>query len=496
MNSLWIDELGEINSSGELEYDTNADICIIGAGISGITTAYYLTKKGFKTVVIERNEIGHGVTGHTTAKITSQHALIYHYLFKQYGIEFAEKYFKANEKAIKNIEEIIIENNIDCDFERKDNYIYTINEENIEKIKEEAESLKHININAELVEKSDLKLKIKRGIVFKNQAQFNPLKYITGLVKYILNNNGKIYKNSLCTDIKRKDGEYEVWANGHKVYAKYVVLATQYPFLKIPGFYFIKMYQASSYVIGIETKEKLPKDMYLSIDEPNFSFRTAGDILLIGGAGHKTGSKVDYNQTYGVLEKKAKELYPDCKIKYKWSTRDSITLDKIPYIGEYSSLMPNMYVMTGFNKWGMTSSNVAANIIVDKISGAENIYEEIFKSTRYKPIVNKDEMKNMLVDSTKSLILDRVKKENIKTNDIKNNSGAIIDLDGTKVGVYKNEEGKAYYIKPVCTHLGCILEWNDADKTWDCPCHGSRYDKYGKNIYDPAIKNLEVYDFE
>lgn len=496
MNSLWIDELGKINSSGELESDTKADICIIGAGISGITTAYYLTKKGYKTVVIERNEIGHGVTGHTTAKITSQHSLIYHYLSKQYDVEFSKKYFEANEKAINNIEEIIRENNISCDFERKDNYIYTINEKNIGKIEEEAESLKCININAEVVEKSDLKFKIKKGIVFKNQAQFNPLKYKKGLVKYILNNNGKIYTNSLCTDIKRKDEEYEVWANGHKVYAKYVVLATQYPFLKIPGFYFIKMYQASSYVIGIETKEKLPKDMYLSIDEPNFSFRTAGDILLIGGAGHKTGSKVDYNQTYGVLEKKAKELYPDCKIKYKWSTRDSITLDKIPYIGEYSSLMPNMYVMTGFNKWGMTSSNVAANIVVDKISGVESIYEEIFKSTRYKPIVNKDEMKNMLVDSTKSLILDRIKKENIKTDDIKNNSGAIIDLDGTKVGVYKNEEGKEYYIKPVCTHLGCILEWNDADKTWDCPCHGSRYDKFGKNIYDPAIKNLEVYDFE
>ena len=155
-----------------------------------------------------------------------------------------------------------------------------------------------------------------------------------------------------------------------------------------------------------------------------------------------------------------------------------------------------MYVITGFNKWGMTSSNVAANIIVDKISGIENIYEEIFKSTRYKPIVNKDETKNMLVDSTKSLILDRIKKENIKTDDIKNDSGAVIDLDGTKVGVYKNEEGKEYYIKPVCTHLGCILEWNDADKIWDCPCHGSRYDKFGKNIDNPAIKNLEFYNFE
>ena len=403
MNSLWIDETEKINSNGELSEDTSADVCIIGAGISGITLSYYLTKKGYKTIVIERNEIGHGVTGHTTAKITSQHSLIYHYLSNQYGIKFAKKYFEANEEAIKNIEEIVRENNIDCDFERKNNYIYTINEENVEKIDEEAESLKYININAEKVEKSDLPFKIQKGVVFRNQAQFNPLKYLVGLTKYILNKGGRIYTNSLCTDIKRRDEEYEVYANGHKVYAKYVVLASQYPFLKVPGFYFAKMYQASSYVIGIETKEKLPKDMYLSIDEPNFSFRTAGDILLIGGA---------------------------------------------------------------------------------------SIYEEIFKSTRFKPITNKDEMKNMLVDSTKSLVLDRIKAENIETDDIKPGSGAVVDLEGSKVGVYKDENGKPHFIKPVCTHLGCILEWNDADKTWDCPCHGSRYDKYGKNIYGPATKNL------
>ena len=403
MNSLWIDETEKINSNGELSEDTSADVCIIGAGISGITLSYYLTKKGYKTIVIERNEIGHGVTGHTTAKITSQHSLIYHYLSNQYGIKFAKKYFEANEEAIKNIEEIVRENNIACDFERKDNYIYAINEENVEKIDEESESLKYININAEKVEKSDLPFKIQKGVVFKNQAQFNPLKYLVGLTKYILDKGGRIYTNSLCTDIKRRDEEYEVYANGHKVYAKYVVLASQYPFLKVPGFYFAKMYQSSSYVIGIKTKEQLPKDMYLSIDEPNFSFRTAGDILLIGGA---------------------------------------------------------------------------------------SIYEEIFKSTRFKPITNKDEMKNMLVDSTKSLVLDRIKAENIETGDIKPGSGAIVDLDGSKVGVYKDENGKPHFIKPVCTHLGCILEWNDADKTWDCPCHGSRYDKYGKNIYGPATKNL------
>lgn len=496
MNSVWIESIDKINSNGELTDDMSADVCIIGAGISGITTAYYLTKRGYKVVVIEKDEIGHGVTGHTTAKITSQHNLIYHYLSKQYGIKFAKKYFEANEEAIKNIEDILRENNIDCNFERKDNYIYTINDENIEKIEEEAESLKYINRDAKKVGRSDLPFDIKLGIVFKNQAQFNPLKYLKGLVKYILENNGRIYTNSLCTDIKRDDDQYVVYANGKKVYTKYVVLASQYPFLKVPGFYFAKMYQASSYVIGIETKKELPKDMYLSIDEPNFSFRAYQNLLLIGGAGHKTGSKVDYNQTYGILENKAKDLYPDSIIKYRWSTRDAITLDKIPYIGEYSSLMPNMYVMTGFNKWGMTSSNIAANIIADKITNGGNIYEDIFKSTRLKPITNKDEMKNMIVDSTKSLIIDRIKAENIETEDIKNNSGGVIDIYGTKVGVYKDETGKAFYIKPVCTHLGCILEWNDADKTWDCPCHGSRYDRFGKNIYDPGIKNLDVYDFE
>ena len=496
MNSVWIESIDKIESNGELTDDTSADVCIIGAGISGITTAYYLTKRGYKTIVLEKDEIGHGVTGHTTAKITSQHNLLYHYLSKQYGIKFAKKYYEANQEAIKNIEDIIRENNIDCDFERKDNYIYTIDEKNVEKIEEEAESLKYINIDAKKVEKSDLPFDIKLGIVFKNQAQFNPLKYLKGLVKYILENNGRIYTNSLCTDIKRDDDQYVVYANGKKVYTKYVVLASQYPFLKVPGFYFAKMYQASSYVIGIETKKELPKDMYLSIDEPNFSFRAYQNLLLIGGAGHKTGSKVDYNETYGILENKAKELYPGSIIKYRWSTRDAITLDKIPYIGEYSSLMPNMYVMTGFNKWGMTSSNIAANIIADKITNGGNIYEDIFKSTRLKPITNKDEIKNMIVDGTKSLVLDRIKAENIETEDIKNNSGGVIDIDGTKVGVYKDETGKAFYIKPVCTHLGCILEWNDADKTWDCPCHGSRYDRFGKNIYDPGIKNLDVYDFE
>ena len=466
MNSIWLESVNKIKSSGKLEEDSSADVCIIGGGICGITTAYYLTKKGYNVIVVEKNEIANGVTGHTTAKITSQHGLIYHYLSEKYGINVARKYFEANEEAIKNIKEIIRENSIDCDFEETNSYIYTTNESEIDKINEEMEYLKHINKNAEKTTKTDLPFDVVSSIKFKNQAQFNPLKYVKALVENILKNKGRIYTNTVCTDVKREDDGYIVYANDNKIFAKYVVLCSQYPFLKVPGFYFAKMYQELSYIIGVETYNEIPKDMYINIEAPVYSFRRAKfkgkDILLLGGAGHKTGNKVNYEETYGLLEKKAKELYPDARIIARWSTRDAVTLDKIAYIGEYSSLLPNMYIATGFNKWGMTTSNVAGNMITDMISNNGSMYEEIFKATRFKPIENKDEMKNMLVDSTKSMI------------------GSRFDV---------NEEGK-----PICTHMGCILEWNDADKTWDCPCHGSRFDKSGNNISGPAIKDIEKYE--
>lgn len=500
MNSIWLESKKKIESSGKLEEDTSADVCIIGGGIVGITTAYYLIKSGYKVVVLEKNEIANGVTGHTTAKITSQHGLIYSYLSEKYGINFAKKYFEANEDGIKNIKDIIDENGVACDFEETESYIYTNNESDIKKIDKEMDALKYINIDAEKTNKTDLPFNVLSTIKFKNQAKFNPFKYVSGLVKYILNNKGRIYTNTLCMDVKKENDEYVVYANNNKVYAKYVVLASQYPFLKIPGFYFAKMYQESSYVIAIKTENDLPKGMYINVEQPTLSFRTANfdgkNILLIGGAGHKTGKKVTYEETYKILEDKAKELYKDSRVIARWSIRDAVTLDKIAYIGEYSNLLPNLYVATGFNKWGMTTSNIAANIITDKIKSDGSVYGEIFKSTRFKPIENKDEMKNMIVDSTKSLVVERIKKKELEIKDIKENSGGIIEIDGEKVGVYKNEEGKNYLIKPVCTHLGCMLEWNDADKTWDCPCHGSRFDKFGKNILGPAIKDLEIYSID
>lgn len=267
--------------------------------------------------------------------------------------------------------------------------------------------------------------------------------------------------------------------------------------LTFHGFYFLKMYQSTSYLIAVDPKKTLFKGMYLSSSTPSFSYRTAKidgkELLLIGGAEHKTGHPSCYQDTYGLLEKEAKKWYPSCEVLYRWNTRDCISLDKIPYIGTYSSSMPNVFVGTGFKKWGMTLSNVAANVIVDSICGKNNKFSYLFTPSRLKLIKNRDEMKNVLVQSTNSLVLDKFKRANLSFDEIENNSGSIIEIGNEKVGIYKDPDGKLYAVKPICTHLGCLLSWNDIDKTWDCPCHGSRFDFAGKNLYDPAFKNLDVY---
>ena len=194
------------------------------------------------------------------------------------------------------------------------------------------------------------------------------------------------------------------------------------------------------------------------------------------------------------LEKYAKQLYPNCEILFRWDTRDCITLDKVPYIGPFSNAMENIYIGTGFKKWGMTTSNVAANIITDYILGNENKYTYLFDSTRMQPIKNRVEFKNILTESVNSLVLNKFKTPKLTFDNISNNSGGIIEVNNQKVGIYKDTSGNIFAVKPVCSHLGCLLSWNDVDKTWDCPCHGSRFDYMGKNLYDPAIKDLEKYN--
>ena len=347
----------------------------------------------------------------------------------------------------------------------------------------------------------ELPLSILGAIKFPNQAQFNPCKYANGLVKSMLEKNVKIFENTKVVDLKNKDELYEVITeNDNSVTAKYVILCSHYPIINTPGYYFLKMYQSSSYVVAVETQKTLFQGMYINSEKPTFSFRTAGNeqnnLLLVAGMDHKTGEEKDLSNNYNELLKMAKQIDPACKLKYQWCTQDCISLDKIPYIGRFSSLMPNVYIGTGYKKWGITNSNVAANIIVDKILGKENPYEDVFTSTRLEAIKNHQEVGNLLKEVAKSLVIEKLKIPDETLKEITNGDGKIVELNGKKVGIYKDETGQLFAVKPVCSHLGCELSWNNLEKTWDCPCHGSRFSYMGKSIYDPSIHNLERIDIE
>ena len=502
MNSYWIESTKNMEKNyNKLNENIEADVCIIGAGITGSLTAFYLAKEGKNVVLLEKDKVCEKTSGNTTAKITSQHGLFYNYLLQSEGYEFAKKYYEANENSIKNIENIVKNENIDCDFEKQDAYIFTQKEDEVKKIKDEFFAVKKIGGTAEFTTKCNLPFSIQGAIKFPNQAQFNSRKFVIELLnKTEKSGKLKIFENSKVIGVKKDEDMYKIYTKDNYVKAKYVVLACHYPIINAPGFYFFKMYQSRSHAIAIEAETEFFEGMYINSELPTKSFRTIKDgenkLLVIVGEDYKTGSKIDYENIYNKLEKIAKDIYPNCKVKYRWSAQDCISLDKIPYIGKFSNFMENVYIGTGYKKWGMTTADISANIICDNIMGRKNEYEDIFKSTRTEPVKNIKEVENMIKQTTKSLVLEKITIPKQDLEEIKSGEGKIISVNGKKVGIYIDEIGKVHAIKPSCSHLGCEMIFNKLEKTWDCPCHGSRFDVDGKSIETPSIHDLEKVELE
>lgn len=476
MKSVW-SESNKFRKREALNKDIKTDVLVIGAGIAGILTAYMLKQKGRDVVLIDAAEIASGNTKNTTAKITSQHDLIYSKLITEFGEEKARQYAKANELAIKKYKEIIEDKRIECDFEEKPAYVYSLNE--VDVLKEEVEAAKKLGIDAEFVQEANLPFKIKGAVKFNNQAQFNPLKFLKGISNELV-----IYENTRALEIK----ENLVVTSGGNITANNIVVATHYPIMNAPGYYFMKMHQERSYVLALENTSEID-GMYIDLNKEGYSFRTYNNLLLLGGISHRTGENED-GGSYDELRKVAKRLYSKAKEKYYWSAQDCMTIDGIPYIGRYSSETPNIYVATGFNKWGMTSSMVSAMIISDMILEKENDFSEIFSPRRFDLSLSINNIANDLIETAKNFIAQKVYIPSSEIEHIKNGHGGIIEYNGEKVGVYKNKEGKEFFVSTKCTHLGCQLSWNADELTWDCPCHGSRFDYKGRLIGSPATKDL------
>lgn len=449
MASLW-SETTEIPKREELDGDKLVKNVVIGAGMAGILIAYLLQEKGQEVIVLEANEIASGQTKNTTAKITSQHGLIYHDMIRKAGFERAKGYAGANETAIKEYKRIIREENIECQFEEHPSFLYSQTEEGAEKLRQEAVAARSLGIEAEYISGEKIKelpFEVKGAVRFEHQAQFQPLEFIEVIAKKL-----SIYEHTKALEVD----DHIVVTNRGVVVAENIIFATHYPFPIIPGYYFLRQHQSRSYVLALDG-EGVPSKldgMYYGIDRDGISLRCAEGKLLFGGSSHRTGNR---NPTgFCHLREKAKECYPNATETMHWAAQDCMPHDRIPFIGEFSIRKENWYVATGFQKWGMSTSMVAAMIISDKITGKENIYKEVFDPQR---LLLRAGIRNFFVDAGRSLV-------------------------GLTKGIFVSR-------KRTCPHMGCALEWNEEEKTWDCPCHGSRFQKDGELIDNPAQEDVE-----
>lgn len=449
MKSLW-SQTCQLPEHKTLEGDLRAENVVIGAGIAGLLIAYLLQEKGQEVLVLEAKEVASGQTKNTTAKITSQHGLIYSDMMKNSGMERALGYARANEEAVQLYKDIITKEGIACGFQELPSFLYSQKREGTEALKKEAEAAKALGISAEYIQGNqitELPFGVMGAVRFDHQAQFHPLEFLKGIASKLT-----IYEHTKVLEV---DDRFVITEKG-VVVADHIIFATHYPFPVIPGFYFLRQHQSRSYALAL-VGEEIPQElggMYYGIDPDGLSFRMAEERLILGGGSHRTGKS---GGGFCSLRKQAKNYYPNAVETAYWAAQDCMPHDGIPFIGQFSIRREHWYVATGFQKWGMTTAMVAAMIISDKISGNKNPYEEIFTPQR---LLWKAGYKNFLIDVWESTV------------------------NLTK-GIFVPKKQR-------CTHMGCALHWNKEEHTWDCPCHGSRFSEKGELIDNPAKKEVMI----
>lgn len=414
-----------------LSGDVKTDVLIIGGGIAGILCAHALEKSGVSYILVEADRICNGITKNTTAKITFQHGFIYDGLIKKFGIEKAKMYLEANKLAVERYAELC--KTVDCDYEERDSFVYSLN--NSRKIEREVAALNKLGIPARFASSLPLPFEVSGAVKVSHQAQFHPLKFAYSIAKDL-----NIFENTKVLELTPKGA----LTNRGKISADKIIVATHFPILNKHGSYYLKLYQHRSYVLALENAPNVG-GMYIDEAKKGMSLRNYQDLLLVGGGSHRTGKK---GGNWQELSDFARRYYPNAKEAYRWATQDCMSLDGVPYIGEYSKNTPNLYVATGFNKWGMSSSMAAASILADMINGKKNQYSEVFSPSR------------------------TVLHPQLAVNAAE----AVVNLATPTV--------------PRCPHMGCALKYNKQEHSWDCPCHGSRFTENGKLIDNPSTDDI------
>ncbi len=494
MTSLWLDTTPDQPQLPELDGLVETDVAILGGGIVGITLATMLKQAGVRVVLLEADRLARGVSGHTTAKVSSQHGMIYARLRSSFGPEAARTYGAANESALAWIADRV-EGGIECDFRRRSSYAYVPEGGDRREAEREAEAAAEAGLPARLVDSTPLPYGVEAAVRFDGQAEFHIRRYLLALAADLPGDGCEVFENSRAVTVD-SDEDVLVKTPGGRVRANTVVLATHYPFLD-RTLAFARVHPQRSYALVCRIAGEVPPGMFISSGSPTRSVRGVPvggeELLLVGGEGHKPGTGGDTEERYRRLEAFAREHWDVQSVEYRWSSQDNTTIDQVPYVGPATPRTNRLLMATGFAKWGMTGGTAAAMILNDRIQGRSNPWAELFDPNRLNARASAARFVAENAQAGVRFVGDRLTKRGSRPiESLEPGEGDIVRLDGEKVAGHRRDDGTLVAVSPFCTHLGCQVNWNTAERSWDCPCHGSRFSPEGEVLHGPAVHRLEL----
>ena len=493
--SAWIETGPAQPTFPQLAEEVRADVAVIGGGIVGITTALLLQQAGASVVLLEANRLALGVSGHTTGKISSQHGMIYARLRSRFGAAGARTYAQANDTALEWIADRIRRGAIDCDFRRRPSYAYVTSASARSQAEDETRAAREAGLPARLTRTTPLPYCVEAAVRVDNQAELHIRKYLLALVNGLVDAGCRVFERSHAVEVDT-DEDCVVKTPGGRAIADQVVIATHYPFLD-RSLAFARVHPQRSYAILCRIAGTPPEGMFISADGPTRSIRgvplDGEELLLVGGEGHRTGSGGDTEQHYRRLEAWTREHWDVRCVEYRWSAQDNTTVDGVPYVGRLTPRADRMFMATGFAKWGLTGGTAAALLLADLLLGYESPWARLFDPYRLTLRASATRLLKENAEAGLRFFGDRMLQPATRAiEDLRPGEGDIVRLYGEIVAGYRGENGDLTAVSPTCTHLGCRVTWNRAERSWDCPCHGSRFTPAGDVLQGPAVHRLEV----
>lgn len=491
--SLWVSDTPETGhprlGPGER---VAADVAVVGAGITGLTAALLLQRGGARVALVDAGQVCTGVTGYTTGKVSTLHGLTYGPLRATFGAETARTYADANRAGFTQIAAFVDELAIDCDWERRPDHTYTTDEATLGEIEREVAAAQEAGLPASFTTEAELPFAVLGAVRVEDQAQFHARKYGLALAEAFVAAGGRIYEQSRVVDVDTGDGRCTVEGGG-AVEAGHIVLATHIPILDRGGF-FAKVHPSRSYLTAFETERAPLAGMYLGKGRDGWTLRSAGGgrYLITGGQAHKTGQEPDTPARYAAIERWTREHFAVGRASYRWSAHDYVPVDRLPYVGTLPFGNGRVWLATGYQKWGLTNGTAAALMIRDGIDGRPNPWAETFDANRTDVAASAKAFVKENLDVAAHFVGDRVRHlSGADPATLAPGEGAVVEAGGERVGAYRDEGGQLHGVSLVCTHLGCHVTWNPAERSWDCPCHGSRFGVDGEVLHGPAVRPLE-----